>query len=77
MIKLYGIRDKETGEQISVDGLDLEDREDCVKFLATVPDPAKYEMISQEVEVALESRGQDLYMRTERGPVMVESEDEE
>ncbi len=73
MIKLYGIRDKKTGEQVLEEGLYLEDKENCLKFLATTPDPDRYEMISQEVEVTLKSEGRKLYMQTVRGPVVVEA----
>lgn len=73
MIKLYGIRDKKTGEQVLEEGLYLEDKENCLKFLATTPDPDRYEMISQEVEVTLKSEGRELYMQTVRGPVVVEA----
>lgn len=73
MIKLYGIRDKKTGEQVLEEWLYLEDKENCLKFLATTPDPDRYEMISQEVEVTLKSEGRELYLQTVRGPVVVEA----
>lgn len=72
MIKLYGIRDKKTGEQVLEEGLYLEDKENCLKFLATTPDPDRYEMISQEVEAILDWDGRKLSMQTVRGPVVVE-----
>lgn len=72
MIKLYGVRNKETGEQVLVNGVYLEGRKNCVQFLTSIPNPSKYEMISQEVEIILENRGQELYAHTKRGPVVVE-----
>lgn len=71
MIRLYGIRNKETGEQILDEELHLEDRENCLKFLDTVSDPGRYEMIFQDIEVTLKRKGRSMYMQTERGPVTV------
>ena len=73
MIKLYGIRDKETGEQVFDEKLDFANKEHCLEFLATTPDPGRYEMISQEVEAILDWDGRKLSMQTVRGPVVIEA----